>query len=161
MTASRRARRAPRSRVALACAASLVAVACAGAGMAPATLDVRHDTCSHCRMAVSSQAFAAQIIAPGEEPRFFDDVGCLRAYLEQGATPAPRSVAFVASYRTHEWVPAREAVYLKDDTIETPMGFHYVAFASESERAAAASRGGSRLGPDDVFGPHLPGGTTR
>ncbi len=34
-------------------------------------------------MAVSSARFASQIVAPGEEPRFFDDLGCLAAYLRE------------------------------------------------------------------------------
>ena len=43
------------------------------------------DACAHCRMVIVSQATAAQIAAPGEEPRFFDEIGCLRDYLAGAA----------------------------------------------------------------------------
>ena len=42
-----------------------------------------------CRMAVSAAGVAAQVVAPGEEPRFFDDIGCL-AIVPEGARGAAR-----------------------------------------------------------------------
>lgn len=145
-----------------ACVMLLPLAGCASSRPSPAALDTRNDVCSHCRMAVSDARFAAQIVAPGEEPRFFDDVGCLRAYLEGGNALAPGSAVFVASYQTRAWIPAGEAVYLKDESIETPMGFHYVAFADAAERDShPAARSGAKLGAAEVFGAGLPGEVSR
>ena len=44
----------------------------------PAALDTQNEVCSWCRMSISDIHTAAQLAAPGEEPKFFDDVGCLR-----------------------------------------------------------------------------------
>jgi len=57
---------------------ALALTACTRGPAHPGTLDTRNDACAHCRMAVSDPRFAAQLAAPGEEPRFFDDLGCLR-----------------------------------------------------------------------------------
>ena len=70
---------------------STLALAGCGSGpLPPATLDARGDTCGYCRMAVSPAGVAAQVVAPGEEPRFFDDIGCLASFLEEHARAAPR-----------------------------------------------------------------------
>ena len=48
----------------------------------------RTTPCGYCRMIVSDQRFASQIVAPYEEPRFFDDLGCLARYLTGSAGAA-------------------------------------------------------------------------
>ena len=42
---------------------------------------------------------AAQLLTPGQEPLFFDDLGCLRDYLRQQGTLPAETVAFVADHR--------------------------------------------------------------
>jgi copper chaperone NosL len=144
----------------VACAVAAAALtACSERGASPAALDVRNDACGHCRMTVSDPRFAAQVVSPGEEPRFFDDLGCLRAYLEAHPSLPQGSAAFVASYATRAWVPAHSALYVKHHAIQTPMGSHYVAYASASERdRGPGPAGGVTLSPAELFGGRLPGG---
>ena len=78
-------------------------------------------------------AFLAQLAAPGEEPRFFDDLGCLRDYLATRAV-APDAVVFVADHRTGEWVQARDAVYSVSSGRRTPMSSGIVAHGSRASR---------------------------
>lgn len=129
----------------------LLAVACAGAPQ-PAALSPGNDTCSHCRMVVSDVHYAAQLVAPGEEPRFFDDVGCLASY-RKANPPSIEAVAFVADHRTGEWVNALYAVYTRVEDLETPMGSHLIAHLDERSRKAdpVAARGVPRT-YDEVFG---------
>ena len=113
-------------------AALLAVLACSRGPLGPAPLDTRNEACAHCRMAVSSQRFSGQMVAPGEEPRFFDDLACLAAYLR--AHPLPRgALAYVADHRTGEWVPADRALYSRA-SIDTPMGSHLIAHASAASR---------------------------
>lgn len=131
---------------------------CASGPPAPAELDTRTEACRSCRMAVSEARFAAQIVAPAEEPRFFDDLGCLRDFLRAGGVPAG-SAAYVADHRTREWVDAARAVYTRVPGLPTPMGSHLVAHADATSRDAdPLARGGSALGAADVFGDGLPPG---
>jgi copper chaperone NosL len=138
----------------------LVATSCGDAALVPAPVDTRNDACAHCRMTVSDLRFAAQIAAPGEEPRVFDDLGCLRAYLAATPQAGPGSVAFVASYRTKAWVRAGDALYLQRESLETPMGSGVVAFEDAAGRdAEATARGGRRMTAAEVFGDvPIPGG---
>lgn len=131
----------------------LTTLGCRGGAVVPATLDPKNDACSHCRMAVSDQGFAGQLVAPGEEPKFFDDIGCLRDYLSGSATLSRGATAYVADHRTRDWVRAAKAVYVRVDTLDTPMGSHIIAHADEASRQAdPAARGGVPLAPAGVFG---------
>jgi copper chaperone NosL len=96
-------------------------------------------------MIVSDVHFAAQIVAAGEEPLFFDDLGCLRDYLRQQPL-AGDAVAYVADHRTGAWVPARSALYTRLARGTTPMGGGMIAHAGESSRHEdPAATGGTAL----------------
>ncbi len=137
----------------------LAALACSRGPARPAALDTRHESCAYCRMAVSDAHFAAQLVAPGEEPRFFDDIGCLREWLRREPRSPSGAAAFVADHRTAQWVLARAAVYTRNDALETPMGSHLLAHVDAASRDADPAAAGRRpLAPSDVFGAPLPPG---
>ncbi len=139
----------------LALSATLLAPACSVAPPGPAVLDTSHEVCASCRMAVSARRFAAQLVAAGEEPRFFDDIGCLGNYLRAPRGRVARGArAYVADHRTGAWIPAAQAVYTRLTQVDTPMGSHVVAHADEASRLAdAQARDGLRLDPLTLFGP--------
>jgi copper chaperone NosL len=142
--------------LATAATVALATVACGGGAPEPAALDTRNEACASCRMAVSSAAFAAQLVAPGELPRFFDDLGCLADYLKAGKAKAG-ATAFVADHRTKAWVRADRAVYTRVPGLETPMGSHAIAHADAASRDADPdARTGAALLPGDLFGPGGP-----
>lgn len=135
----------------------LVAAACARSAPAPAAVDTRNDVCQNCRMAVSDARFAAQLVAPGEEPKFFDDIGCLASYLRSHPGDSGRSTAYVADHRTKAWVPAAHAVFVSVPRVETPMGSHLIAHADAASRGADAdAAGGAPATATEVFGPAGP-----
>jgi copper chaperone NosL len=141
-------------------AALLLPCACAGEG-GPADLDTRNDACASCRMAVSEPRFAAQLVAPGEEPRFFDDLGCLRDHLRSARLPAG-AVAWVADHRTRAWVRADRAVFTRVAGLATPMSSSLVAHADAASRDAdPAARGGVGVPVAEIFGPAGPPGGAR
>jgi len=124
----------------------------------PAALVPGEESCASCRMTVSEPRFASQVVAPGEEPRFFDDHGCLRDFLRAGRAPRG-SAAFVADHRGREWVAAGRAVYTRVPGLHTPMGSGLVAHADAASRAAdPVAAPGTPLGAADVFGSTLPAG---
>jgi len=112
-----------------------LAAACGGGAPEPAALDTRNEQCASCRMAVSDGRFASQLVAPGELPRFFDDLGCLADYWKAGKAPAG-ALAFVADHRTKAWVRADAAVYTRVPGLATPMGSHVIAHADAASRDA-------------------------
>jgi copper chaperone NosL len=108
-------------------------------------------------MAISDPRTAAQLVAPLQDPVFFDDIGCLRDYLRQSGAPHPGDVAYVADHRTGDWVPAAAATYTRAPALDTPMGSHLIAHADSASRAGdPASAGGSPVETTDLFGPGGP-----
>lgn len=127
---------------------------CTSGPPGPAALDTKNEQCAFCRMAVSDPRFAAQLVAPGEEAKFFDDVGCLADYLAQNKPLAKGAVGFVADHQTKAWVRAEQALYTKVPALETPMASHIIAHAGAASRDAdPAARGGSPLTLQEVYGP--------
>lgn len=136
---------------------ALAAGACAQGPPPPAALDTRSEICASCRMAVSDPRLAAQLVAPAEEPRFFDDLGCLAAYLRERSSPGRGARAYVADHRTRGWVPAGEAVYTRVPGLETPMASHLIAHLDAASRDAdPVAKGGQPVAPEEVFGLSLP-----
>jgi copper chaperone NosL len=114
---------------------------CAGTAT-PATLDVKTDQCATCRMVVSSGRMASQVVAPNQEPKFFDDLGCLDRFLAASTLPSGARV-FVADHRTGEWVPAESAVFTRTNGAIGAMGSPFVAHATAASREADANAVGS------------------
>jgi copper chaperone NosL len=133
--------------------------ACGSTALQPATLDPANEQCRQCRMVISDQRFASQVVAPYEEPRFFDDLGCLATYLRGAPSLARGAIIFVADHRTRAWVRADQAVFTRVETLSAPMGSHIVAHASDSSRDADVDAAdGAAMEMRDVFeGVRLPG----
>lgn len=142
--------------MAAAAVALTLAVACRSGGPEPAPLDTRNEQCASCRMAVSDARLASQLVAPGELPRFFDDLGCLADFLKAGRAAAG-ATAFVADHRTKAWVRADHAVYTRVPGLETPMGSHIIAHADAASRDSDPdARTGALLALSEIFGPDGP-----
>jgi copper chaperone NosL len=153
----------PAAAAAAACLLGLLGpLGCARGDAPPAALDVRNDTCGSCRMPVSDAKLAAQIAAPGEEARFFDDIGCLRDYLSADARGPAGSIAYVADHRTGQWIPVSRAVFSRCRAVETPMGSHLIAHTDAASRAADPSESGcAEVTAADIFGRLVPPGSRK
>ncbi|HEY3495921.1 MAG TPA: hypothetical protein VGK73_14585 [Polyangiaceae bacterium] len=101
--------------------------------------------CESCRMLVSEPRYAAQLLDQRGERRFFDDIGCLDAYLVDHPELSPRGVWVRSGER---WVDARTARYA--DGAASPMAYGFVASDSGTldfaalRRAAALHRSEAR-----------------
>ena len=120
---------------ALALAAVAALAGCREAELGPATLDPRNDTCRFCRMSVGDMRFAVQIVAPGEEPVYFDDLGCLTHYVKGEGLP-PGAVVYVADHAARTWVRADQAVFTRVEGLDTPMGSGLIAHRDAAARDA-------------------------
>jgi copper chaperone NosL len=124
---------------------AIALMACGAGPPPPAALDVNQVTCASCRMIVSDHRFASQLASRREEPRFFDDLGCLASFIEGSGGIPPGSVIYVADHRTNRWVALDTAVLTHVDAIAAPMGSHVIAHESPASRDAdpAAAHGRS------------------
>ncbi|TAK10857.1 MAG: hypothetical protein EPO35_12985 [Acidobacteria bacterium] len=126
----------------------------------PAALDTANDQCGTCRMVVSAERTASQVAAPNQEPKFFDDLGCLDQFLA-GAPLAKGARVFVADHRTGEWVPAESAVFTKIAGSAGAMGSPFVAHATPASRDADRDAAGVIVPISTAVPSFHPSGGTR
>lgn len=106
---------------ALAAAALLSFVACK-ASDAPEEPAWGKQPCGHCAMLVEDRRSAAEVIAASGERKFFDDVGCMVAWIDESKTQPRKS--WVRSPSGDGWIDAKSARYVKVD--HTPMDYGFV-----------------------------------
>jgi copper chaperone NosL len=87
--------------------------------------------CSHCRMAISDQRFAAEIITADGEVFKFDDLGCVERFKEKSAD-LKIAATFVKDYETKNWLPYERSTIVQT-SIKTPMGSGKVALADSAK----------------------------
>ncbi len=128
---------------------TVLAMACGGQ-VTPAVLDTANDQCGTCRMVVSTGRTASQVVAPNQEPKFFDDLGCLDRFLAAATLPSGARV-FVADHRTGEWVPAESAVFTRTNGAIGAMGSPFVAHATAASREGDADAVGATVPLTDAL----------
>ena len=89
------------------------------------------DMCSQCRMAISDQSFAAEIITEAEEVYKFDDIGCMEKFKEKSGELKVAAL-FVKDYETKKWIPFARSTIVQT-SIKTPMSSGKVAFADSAK----------------------------
>lgn len=85
------------------------------------------DACAQCRMAISDEAFASEIINDQREVFKFDDIGCMETFRER-STEMTVLAQYVKDYPSKTWLPYEQS-HIVHTSIKTPMGSGRVAFA--------------------------------
>jgi copper chaperone NosL len=98
-------------------------------------------------MLISSEANAAEALAPDEDARFYDDIGCLVA--DRHATK-PNTFRYVRLADGSGWMGVDAARFAVSPATATPMGHGILAFAAEGAARAADVNGDARTW-DDVL----------
>jgi copper chaperone NosL len=116
--------------VILVCLFALMPMGCGSSEIKP--IDIYpEDMCAHCRMAISDQHFASEIIAAEHDALKFDDIGCMQEFME-AHKELKISAVFLKDYTSRDWMPLNRATIVETD-LATPMGSGKVAFADSSE----------------------------
>lgn len=110
----------------------------------PEALPVDRVECARCRMLISNERGAGQIVSASDETRFYDDVGCLAA---DWLTHHDGARAFVRV--DTGWLDAQAAAFARPAGAHTAMGSGVVAFRAP-EDAARAGRDGRASTFDEI-----------
>ena len=81
-------------------------------------------------MIVSELTSAAQAVSKREDPKLYDDRGCLA---KDAATLSSEWRMYVQLDGARGWIPTVEAFYAFPEGARTPMGYGVTAFATEAE----------------------------
>jgi copper chaperone NosL len=101
------------------------------------------DACTHCKMTIMDNRFAAEILTGKGRAIKFDDFGCLLQYVKTENFSDPDAKIFVADYDHPgaQFLDARQAVFIHNEAFKSPMNGNLAATASE--QVAKQLNGGS------------------
>ena len=118
-------------------AVALLAAACSAKAAGPPEIAIDRTACSHCGMLVSEPIYAASYQAPGQEPRVFDDIGCmLEAVRKETASPLQ---VWLQDANGGGWLDAAAAMVVASQHVSTPMNGGFLAYADGAAAASAAA----------------------
>ena len=112
----------------IAAVALVVFLACSAEPPGPATIAFGSEMCAFCRMVISDKRFPSQIVSPGHEPLFFDDIDCMAKHIAAQSLPE-ESVVFVTDYKSSTFIPARDASFFRCPGLASPMSSGVIATA--------------------------------
>ena len=98
------------------------------------------DMCRYCKMAISEKRFAAEYLDQQSETFKFDDLGCMRNYVQ--GRPAGQDIKawFVVDFESKQWLDGRQASYVHSTQFKTPMSGGIVVLKEKARAEHLASQ---------------------
>lgn len=102
------------------------------------------EPCAHCHMTIADPRFTAEAITTTGKVMVFDDVGCLATWV--AAHQASLGSTWVGSFAERgRWLEASTAIYLRTDSLHTPMASGLAALRPGREADSVRSALGGAL----------------
>lgn len=95
----------------------------------PRPIKVGQEGCTFCKMTISDKRFGAELVTDKGKVFVYDDLHCLAEYLKQNPQVS-NSDFYVTSFESGDLIKSDKAVYLKSESLKSPMGSNIAAFAS-------------------------------
>lgn len=113
----------------------------------PAEIHYGSDECAHCKMMITDNQFASQIVTGKGKVYKFDAIECMAVYHRMNKDELSGAMLYVSNYdNPGNWLNAREAQFVKSEVVNSPMGESLLAFPSPKEaREHTAEKPGTLL----------------
>jgi len=89
------------------------------------------DVCEECGMIINEERFAASYVTESETVRRFDDVGGMLLYDQKHQEDV--ALYWVHDLDTEDWIDAKEAFFVLDEGLITPMGWGLAPFSTQEQ----------------------------
>ncbi len=89
------------------------------------------DVCQECGMIINEERFAASYVTESDVVRRFDDVGGMLLYDHKHQEDVRHY--WVHDLDTEGWIDAKEAVFVLDEGLITPMGWGLAPFSTQKQ----------------------------
>lgn len=109
----------------------------------PVTIHTDVDSCAECNMGVLEIEHAAQIILKDGVPNVYDDIGCMVTDLKENE--GNYEIGYVHDYTSGEWINMKDASFVQDKTIDTPMSYGIIAFQSSDDATKFQTENGGKI----------------
>ncbi len=117
---------------------------CAGG---PEPIRYGQDNCHHCKMTLTDKRFGAEVVTQKGKIFKFDDLNCLANFLKSG-TVSPENIAQTVSVdfkKTGSFVDMKQAFFLQNEAIKSPMRGDVATFSSKQDLEAVKAQIGGGM----------------
>lgn len=115
-----------------------------GCSQEPSKIHYGSDECAYCKMMITNDRFATQLVTDKGRSYFFDSIECMAAYQKEHKRKLQQAKLWVNNYNSPgQWLDAGQAQYVKSKVVQSPMGESLLAFpsATEAEKYTADNSG--------------------
>ncbi|HOJ07428.1 MAG TPA: nitrous oxide reductase accessory protein NosL [Ignavibacteriaceae bacterium] len=126
----------------------LITILLIGCSKEPKPISYGEDECEFCKMLVMDKRYGSEMVTDKGKIYFFDSIECLVGYLEnQKMTKADYHSLWVSNYSDPgNIIDAEKAIYLKNDSLRSPMGLNVLAVENEAQLGPILQEfGGTKL----------------
>ena len=111
----------------------IIAVVALGCSQEPAKMHYGSDECAYCKMMITDDRFAAQMVTSTGKAVKFDAIECMASYASDHK-PETESAKFWLSNFVDPgtWVDLPHATIIRSEVIKSPMGANLLAIGSEA-----------------------------
>lgn len=136
--------------IALAGILTLLVMACS---RQPSEIHYGSDECAYCKMMITDHRFASQIVTGTGKAIKFDAIECMAAYTGEHKSELESARLWVSDFsNTGNWVEVKNAVIIKSEVINSPMGASLLAFGSpESAERHLTDYSGERIAWQEIL----------
>lgn len=125
-------------------AALLMVTACGNKETKPVAIDEKTDKCDVCNMAVKDNQFATEIILDNGKTMKFDDIGCMNKWTQDNKDQKQK-IAYVRDYDTQKWIDSKQASFVYDPAIKTPMAYNVISFMNKKDAQTFVNKNQGKL----------------
>ncbi len=95
-------------------------------------IDYGHEACASCKMMIVDRRYSAEMITEKGKVFKFDDLSCLKSYLNENKLSFDNKMLFIADFKNNSslYIDAKKAIYLNHDYFKSPMNGNCAAFSS-------------------------------
>jgi copper chaperone NosL len=110
---------------------SMVTISCS---QEPAEIHYASDECAHCKMMITDNHFAAQIVTKKGKAIKFDAVECMAGYAKAYKEDLKEAKFWVSDYSNPgQWLSLEQARFVQSEVVKSPMGAFLLALPGEEQ----------------------------
>ena len=98
-------------------------------------IDYGKDACSHCKMTIMDKKFAAEVVDKKGKVFKFDDLICMKDFVQDKSWNENDLLLFVADYKNPDdnFLDVNNSFLLQGEAFKSPMNGNVAAFASQQD----------------------------
>ncbi len=101
----------------------------------PQPINYGKDYCQFCKMTIMEPEFAGELVTQKSKVFKFDDISCLIKYIKMdNNSEADYSHILINEFTSKTFIPVKEAHFIKDENIKSPMGGQTAAIQVNNSR---------------------------